>query len=240
MARARNADEGRPAKAKDVGGLDLELEDLPPAARWREWMGRIEAVIFASGSPVSREMLARVVGKDYALESILDDIREELRARPYELVRVVGGWSFRSKLGFGDAIQTAFGTTTKPALSKANAVILMAIGYFRPITRGELSRFFGREISRDVIAILRSQGLIVAGPRSPTPGAPYAYVTTAGFLREFGLESLRDLPDIEKLEDAGLLGGGVASRRDDDALARELRDVLGLAVDDGEQSEDAA
>ncbi|MGO9360835.1 MAG: hypothetical protein ACLP1D_24700, partial [Xanthobacteraceae bacterium] len=38
-------------------------------------------------------------------------------------------------------------------------------------------------------------------------GAPYAYVTTEKFLFEFGLESLRDLPDLEKLEDAGLLGG---------------------------------
>jgi segregation and condensation protein B len=116
----------------------------------------------------------------------------------------------------------------------------MAIGYFQPITRGELSRFFGREISRDAIAILRAQGLIAAGPRSPTPGAPYAYVTTSGFLREFGFESLRDLPDIEKLEDAGLLGRGGASKLEDDALAAELRGILGLAADDEERGEDAA
>ena len=43
------------------------------------------------------------------------------------------------------------------------------------------------------------------GPRAPMPGAPYAYVTTKRFLEAFGLTSLRDLPDIEKLEDAGLL-----------------------------------
>lgn len=28
--------------------LDRELEDLPPELRWREWMLRVEAVIFAS------------------------------------------------------------------------------------------------------------------------------------------------------------------------------------------------
>ena len=43
--------------------LDIELEDLPPELRWRTWMGRIEAVIFASATPVSREDLARVVGQ---------------------------------------------------------------------------------------------------------------------------------------------------------------------------------
>ena len=55
---------------------------------------------------------------------------------------------------------------------------------------------------------MREEGLIAAGPRSPKPGAPYAYVTTEKFLFEFGFESLRDLPDLEKLEDAGLLGTG--------------------------------
>lgn len=44
-----------------------------------------------------------------------------------------------------------------------------------------------------------------SGPRSPTPGAPYTYVTTKAFLLEFGLDTLRDLPDFEALEDAGLL-----------------------------------
>lgn len=69
----------------------------------------------------------------------------------------------------------------------------------------ELSRIAGREISRDVIASLKAHGLIAAGPRAPMPGAPYAYVTTKRFLEAFGLASLRDLPDIEKLEDAGVL-----------------------------------
>ena len=39
----------------------------------------------------------------------------------------------------------------------------------------------------------------------PTPGAPYSYVTTPNFLSAFGMETLRDLPNIEALEDAGLM-----------------------------------
>ena len=57
----------------------------------------------------------------------------------------------------------------------------MCIAYFQPITRGELSSFFGKEISRDLIGHLRGAGLIASGPRSPTPGAPYTYVTTKDF-----------------------------------------------------------
>ena len=48
---------GRRARQKE--GLDVELADLPPELRWREWMGRVEAVIFASPEPVTREVLAR-------------------------------------------------------------------------------------------------------------------------------------------------------------------------------------
>src|SRR5271166_1256047 len=163
---------------KNSVDLDTELEDLPAPARWREWMGRVEAAIFASAEPVLRENLARVVGKACNLELIIDDIRDELRGRPYEIVSVAGGWMFRTKLGFGDAIRTALGASQKSELSKSNGLISMAIGYFQPITRGELSQFLGREVSRDAIASLRGEGFIAAGPRSPTPGAPYAYVTT--------------------------------------------------------------
>ena len=103
MARPRKPD----------GELDLDLEDLPGPARWREWMGRVEAVIFASTQPVLRESLARVVGKACNLDLIIDDIRDELSGRPYELVSVAGGWSFRTKLGFGDAIRAAMGGPQK-------------------------------------------------------------------------------------------------------------------------------
>jgi chromosome segregation and condensation protein ScpB len=99
----------------------------------------------------------------------------------------------------------------------------MAIAYFQPITRGELSQFLGREVSRDAIAGLRGEGLVAAGTRSPTPGAPYAYVTTPGFLAHFGFESLGDHPDIEKLEDAGLLGRTSEALLAGAALAAELK-----------------
>lgn len=81
----------------------------------------------------------------------------------------------------------------------------MAIAYFQPLTRVELGQIFGKEVSRDTIGHLRKLGFIAAGPRSPQPGAPYTYVTTKEFLSQFGFETLRDLPDMEALEDAGLL-----------------------------------
>jgi segregation and condensation protein B len=195
---------GRRARQKQ--GLDTELTDLPPELRWREWMGRVEAVIFASPEPVTREVLARVVGRDCNIDLIIDDIRDELRGRPYELVAVAGGWQHRTRKAFATAIRTAtgLGDQVRP-LSQQDSLILLCIAYYQPITRGELGQFFGKEVSRDQIAHLRGLGFIASGPRAPQPGAPYTYVTTNGFLSHFGFNTLRDLPDMEMLEDAGLL-----------------------------------
>ncbi|UOM37084.1 SMC-Scp complex subunit ScpB [Acuticoccus sp. I52.16.1] len=205
--------------------LDVELADLPPDLRWREWMGRVEAVIFASPEPVGREVLARVVGRECNLDLIIDDIRSELRGRAYELVAVAGGWQFRTRTGFATAIRAATGLGDETqALSQSDALVLMCIAYFQPITRGELSVFFGKDVSRDVIGHLRSLGFIAAGPRSPTPGAPYTYVTTPSFLSHFGFDTLRDLPDMEALEDAGLLSKEKLMAGDIPVAGRFMRD----------------
>ncbi len=187
--------------------FDRELDQFPAEMRWREWMMRVEAVIFASAEPVSRETLARVVGKDCNIDLLIDDLVEELRDRPYELVSVAGGWLHRTRPRFAETIQASSAPTRgeAAALSEFEAMVLMAVGYFQPVTRGELSKIFGREVSRDVIGNLRAAGFIGSGPRSPTPGAPYTYVTTPHFLSAFGMDTLRDLPNIEALEDAGLL-----------------------------------
>ncbi len=161
---------------------------------------------FAAQEPVGRETLAKIVGKSCSIDLSIDDIREELRGRPYDLVPVAGGWKHLTRPAYADAIRAAVGSSEKTAdLTQSEVLALMCIAYFQPITRAELSSFFGKEIRRDLIGHLRGAGMIASGPRSPTPGAPYTYVTTKEFLLEFGLATLRDLPDFEALEDAGLL-----------------------------------
>ncbi|NNV14167.1 SMC-Scp complex subunit ScpB, partial [Roseobacter sp. HKCCD8831] len=54
--------------------LDRELEDLPADLRWCEWMRRIEAVLFASASPVPREDLTRVVGQGVSVDLLIADL----------------------------------------------------------------------------------------------------------------------------------------------------------------------
>ncbi|KUM28572.1 transcriptional regulator [Mesorhizobium loti] len=205
-ARKRRGSVNGGDRQPDDGLFDRELDHLPPQVRWREWMNRVEAVIFAANEPVTRERLSRIVGKSCSIDLLIDDIRDELRGRPYDLVAVAGGWKHLTRPAYADAIRAAIGSDERTIdLSQSEVLVLMCVAYFQPITRAELSSFFGKEISRDLIGNLRSFGLIASGPRSPTPGAPYTYVTTKEFLLEFGFDTLRDLPDFEALEDAGLL-----------------------------------
>jgi segregation and condensation protein B len=221
----------RAKRAEDRDPLEADLEGLPPELRWRDWMGRAEAVIFASPTPVPREALAAFVGKDCNLDLLIEDIRAELVSRPYELVFVAGGYQHRTREEYAAAIRAAGRAKMTPDLSKWESLVLAAVAYFQPLTRADLGDIFGREVSRDVIATLRADGLISAGPRSPRPGAPYTYVTTRRFLEMYGFESLHDLPDMEALEDAGLLGN--ANRIDAlDSLTADL-------VDSEEDTEDA-
>ena len=194
--------------AKETLALDTELEDLPPELRWREWMGRIEAVIFASASPVSREDLARVVGQGVSVDQLIADIQVELRHRPFEIACVADGWLMRTRVQFAQAIRVAADVNEQLMdLNEFEVAVLAAVAYHQPLTREGLKDIFGKDISRDLIGRLRMWELITTGPRSPRAGAPYTYVTTAKFLLAFDLQSLRDLPDKEGLQDAGLASG---------------------------------
>lgn len=188
--------------------LDTELAALSPEQRWREWMARVEAVLFAASGIVDREMLARVVGRACSLELLMADLRTALRDRPYEVVAVAGGWQMRTRPRHAGAIHAALGAAAATVrFSQSEMLVLAAIAYHQPVTRAELGTMIGKAVSRDLMASLRARDVIAPGPRSPQPGAPYTYVTTKAFLAHFGLDTLRDLPDIEALEDAGLLGG---------------------------------
>ena len=199
----------RPKRRERESAFDPELAELPDGARWREWMGRIEAAIFASRDPVPRETLTKLIGPRCNLDDLIADIIDELRARPYDLVFVAGGWQLRTRPRFAGAIRAASSGDLRdagaPELTPSELLAVTTIAYLQPATRAEISRLAGKEISRDVIGRLKRLDLIDGALRAPEPGAPYAYVTTRKFLEVFGLASLRELPDIESLEDAGLL-----------------------------------
>lgn len=177
--------------------LDRELDELPPELRWREWMCRVEAVIFASSTVIDRQSLQRVIGQAANLDMLIEDIQAELKGRPYELIAVAGGWMHRTRAQYADAIRTAADTGEQRIdLNEMEMAVLCAIAYHQPISRDGLKDMFEKEISRDLLALLRFKKLIGNGPKSPHRGAPHSFVTTPEFLMMFDMQSLRDLPEL--------------------------------------------
>ena len=195
----------RMARDNSKTDLDREMADLPPELRWRAWLRRIEAVLFASASPVARDDLARVVGQGASVDLLIEDLQVDLADRPYEVVRVGGGWMLRTKPAYAPAIRAAADVGGQALdLNDFDLAVLAAVAFHQPISRDGLKDIFGKDISRDLIGRLAERDLIATGPREPRRGAPYTFVTTETFLAAFGMESLRDLPDAEQLGDAGL------------------------------------
>jgi segregation and condensation protein B len=184
--------------------LDPDLSDLSPDQRWREWLRRVEAVLFASAAPVGRDALARVVGQGVSIDLLIADLGAELADRPYEVAQVGAGWVLRTRPAYGAVIRAAADIGDQALDLRDGALtVLAAIAYHQPITRDGLKQIFGREISRELIGRLVARGLIGPGPRAPKRGAPYTYVTTEAFLMAFDLSTLADLPELDGLTDAG-------------------------------------
>lgn len=93
---------------------DRDLAGLPAASRWREWMRRIEAVLFASATPVAREDLARVVGAGVSVDLLIDDLAVDLEGRPYEVAQVGKAWMLRTRAGHAPAIRAAADVGGRP------------------------------------------------------------------------------------------------------------------------------
>lgn len=186
----------KPTRERD---FDRELADLPESLRWREWLRRVEAVLFASAEPVPRCKLATLVGEQVALDILMSDLASELADRAYELRRIGDGWMMTTRPAYASAIRAVskLPRSGSPEFREIDLAVLAGIAREQPVTRRTLAKSFGREINPEIFARLRAHGLIADGPRSPQPGAPRSFVTTETFLVAFGLSDLDALNEID-------------------------------------------
>lgn len=137
-------------------------------------------------------------------------IRNKLRSEADELVAVAGGWHHRTCSHLAPMRRPV--RPTRPAQlvpSPPDQLRLATFADHKPVTRRDLERQLGRSVDFGTVGILRATGLVGPGPRSPRPGAPMTILTSDAYLEQFGLESLTDLPDLNRLRAMGLAVTGV-------------------------------
>jgi segregation and condensation protein B len=163
----------------------------------------LEALIFASAEPLDERTLADRLGGGVDISRLLAELKQDYAGRGIDLVRTAGRWSFRTAPDLAEKLRVDAEVQRK--LSRATVETLAIIAYHQPVTRAEIESIRGVATSKGTLDILMEAGWVRPGKRRESPGRPLTWITTDGFLDHFGLESLRDLPNLEDLKASGLL-----------------------------------
>lgn len=165
-----------------------------------ELISAFEAVLFASGEPMSIERLSLVF--DISPEDVVDTVEileENYRKNDsgLEIVRLENTYQLTTKQKFADYIKKAFDIRRRTPLSPAALEVLAVIAYNQPVTKSFIEQVRGVDCS-GVVSTLVEKGLIEERGRLELPGKPLLYGTTKNFLRCFGISDLSQLPELPK------------------------------------------
>ena len=174
----------------------------------KEIVSALEAVLFASGEPISKKRIAEALSVDeknidkYA-KMLSDSLA--LRNSGLCLLKLENTYQMSTKTEYAEYIKKAFDIKRKTPLSPAALEVLAVISYNQPVTRAFVEQVRGVDWS-GVIATLLEKELIEERGRLELPGRPLLYGTTKNFLRCFSIDDLSELPPLPKEEVPGDLG----------------------------------
>lgn len=157
--------------------------------------GKVEALLFAAGEPLSLEKIAGIIGIDEEnAQRLLDLLTEDYAPaeRGLCLLEAAGGYQLATKEEYYDDIRKLV-AERELTLSHAALETLAIIAYKQPITRMEIEAIRGVKAD-GVINTLTGLELIQEVGRKETVGRPVLYGTTELFLTTCGLNSTADLP----------------------------------------------
>lgn len=161
-----------------------------------------EALIFASGTPVKIESIAIALKTDKKQASVvMEKLMQRYAARNGGIMlrKMDKSYAFCSNPALHDEIRDYFERPSTTGLSRAAMETLSIIAYNQPVTRANIE--FIRGVNSDgVLVRLIERGLVEESGRLDAPGRPMLYKTTIKFLQSIGMESLSELPELEKIE----------------------------------------
>ena len=161
----------------------------------------LEAILFAAGEPVEVTRLSASLEVDQKdIEKAADDLADELsfNRRGIRILRLENAYQMVSSGEMADYITKTLETRKPPKLSSSQLEALTIVAYYQPATKAMVEQIRGVDSSYSISALLNKKLIEEAG-RLNVPGRPILYRTTPDFLRTFGLKSLKELPEIEKV-----------------------------------------
>lgn len=200
----------------------------------QELRSAIEAILFASGDPVSAERMALVLecGEEDILAAAEALAQEyEARSRGFRLVRLNNSLQMHSAPEHAQRITRALEQRRAPRLTQTSLEVLAVVAYFQPVTRAYIEQMRGVDSSYTV-GVLVERGMIEPCGHLETIGRPTLYRTTDLFLRSMGISSLEELPPLPEIAGSDAvkkLQEQVDALRAVEQLAREAEESAGAA-----------
>ena len=182
---------------------EVDQANLFEAPSIPEQQRMVEAILFASSTPVTVAELKNRMPQVSDPVCALDELKVQYSSRGVNLVKVGDGWAMRTSADLSFLMRKETIETRK--LSRAAVETLAIIAYHQPVTRLEIEEVRGVGVSKGTVDLLLEMDWIKFGRRKMTPGRPVTFVVTQHFLDHFGLESAKDLPGLKELKSAGLL-----------------------------------
>lgn len=164
----------------------------------------LEAVLFASGEPISIDRLSQTF--EISAEKVvkaMDNLSEEYadNERGIVIVRLENTYQMTTAQKYAEYIKKAFDIRRRTPLSSAALEVLAVVAYNQPVTKSFIEQVRGVDCS-GVVSTLVEKGLIEEKGRLELPGKPLLYGTTKNFLRCFSISDLSELPPLPKEENA--------------------------------------
>lgn len=182
--------------------LDRFEESQPRFATIKK---NVEALLFASGSPLTVQTLASALSGSEpvavaTIEAALAELELEFPRggdRGFELVRLAGGWALRTSPSCQVAVSALFELPDDLSrLSPAAVEVLAIIAYLQPASRRQIAEIRGVNSDSPVQKLLERE-LITEVGRAQSAGSAVLYGTTPRFEAMYGLADLDDLPGLE-------------------------------------------
>ncbi|WFF71437.1 SMC-Scp complex subunit ScpB [Proteiniclasticum sp. QWL-01] len=177
----------------------LEHGNKGTLIRKEELKGRLEAVLFAAGDPMTvREMATLLDVVPDAVEMLLEEMAlDYARAeRGLQIIRLEDRIQLTTKLDYSSSVLKLAQVNERQTLSKGALECLAIIAYKQPVTRVEVDEIRG--VSSDyVLSKLLERSFITVIGRKNVPGKPKLYATTDEFLRQFGFSNLKAFSEDE-------------------------------------------
>lgn len=167
----------------------------------KEIFNTLEAMLFASGEPVTVLKIASVLDMDKnEAQILLEEFSGEYNYRKSGLhvIKMDDCYQLCTRTEYFEPVRKLLLPAKYPDLSRAALEVLSVIAYNQPVIKSVIEQVRGVDCS-GVINKLLSRDLIEERGRHNSPGRPIMYGTTYEFLRAFGLSSIDDLPGVDVL-----------------------------------------